>query len=209
VAERQLDNNLGTKERVALLALLALARPVTNAELRQAAGIELTGEPRRNLANLKLVTSELVNRRYVHELTDAGWRWCAEEFTAEPPARATSYVRALYGVLRHVRAHLDHAGVPLAEVFGAKAEPADVPSRIRAVYAELAGGPEDWVSLTDVRARLADLPRETVDAALIELQHTSSAYIMPNENRKTLTAADRAAAIRIGDKDRHMLAIAD
>jgi hypothetical protein len=182
--------------------------------LDEAAGFRLDGAPRRRLAELKLITSDPVGprRSYIHELTDAGWRWCADELSAPRPDRAGSLGNALYLLLRGIRDHLDRTDQTLADIFGTPAAPppaADVEGRVRAAYSALATAPSDWVSLTDVRARLSDLPRDAVDGALIRLERDPSVYIAPDEDQKALTDADRAAAIRIGGKDKHLLAIAD
>ena len=58
------------------------ARKLSNAELEALIGIRLEGKERRKLNDLKLVESEKPGRRFVHELSDAGWRWCAEELAA-------------------------------------------------------------------------------------------------------------------------------
>jgi hypothetical protein len=68
---------LSGKERAALFALLAEARGLANPELEERVGFRLDGEERRRLNNLKLVESRKNGRAYEHELTDAGYRWCA------------------------------------------------------------------------------------------------------------------------------------
>jgi hypothetical protein len=81
------DDQLVPQERLALLALMAVARKVTNAELKAETGVELTGSRRRRLNELKLVTSEKLGRSYVHELTDAGWARCEEGLSSPRPER--------------------------------------------------------------------------------------------------------------------------
>ena len=71
-------DQLSNRERAALFGLLAAVRPLSNKELEERVGIRLDGEARRRLNHLKLVESPMKGRAYVHELTSAGWRWCAD-----------------------------------------------------------------------------------------------------------------------------------
>jgi chromosome segregation and condensation protein ScpB len=66
-------DQLTLRERATLLALMAEARELTNAELREIAGFTLDGRPRRRLNEQKLVTSRKLGRSFTHELTDDGW----------------------------------------------------------------------------------------------------------------------------------------
>jgi hypothetical protein len=83
--------------------------------------------------------------------------------------------------------------------------PADVQARVRAAYVELAREPGDWVSLTRVRERLADVARADVDATLESMIELPDVNIVPASNQKALTGADRAAAVRIGNEDKHLI----
>ena len=65
-----------------VFALLSAARKVSNEELQALIGTRLVGKERRKLNELKLVESERRGRWFVHELSDAGWRWCAAELAA-------------------------------------------------------------------------------------------------------------------------------
>ncbi|SMC99016.1 hypothetical protein [Kibdelosporangium aridum] len=66
----------------------------------------------------------------------------------------------------------------------------------------------DWVGLDQLRARLnPDITKAEVDQALKGLSRTGTAHIAPESNRKTLTAADHEAAVRIGGEDNHLFAI--
>ncbi|WP_342801447.1 hypothetical protein [Nocardia sp. No.11] len=80
------DDRLTATQRFVLLVLMAEARELTNAELSAVAGIKLDGKPRQQLNDLGLVDSTRVGRAYVHELTDRGAVWCAQELTAARPA---------------------------------------------------------------------------------------------------------------------------
>jgi hypothetical protein len=232
-------DQLGVKERAALLALMAEAREVSNPELERIAGFRLDGKELRTLRARRLVDSHRSagNRPYVHLLTDDGWAWCAAELAAERPARAGSAAGALYAVLAGLGRYLARSDLRLSDVFGsdpagpepagsppaeasaeASAEalaeaPAEAPSaselreRIRAAYRKLARDPRDLVSLTQLRPLLGPAPREAVDAVLRQMSRDREADLVPQANQKTLSLADREAAVRIGNEDCHSIAV--
>lgn len=90
--------------------------------------------------------------------------------------------------------------------------------RIRAAYrrviAQQGKRPGDWVMLTDLRPDVGG-HRPHVDAALVRMgrgdyrgpRGYNDVSIVPESNQKTLTAYDRAAAVRIGNQDNHLIAI--
>ncbi|WP_163727376.1 hypothetical protein [Mycolicibacterium psychrotolerans] len=191
-------------ERAVLLVLMAQARPVPNPELA-ALGPALDKPGRDKLNRLGLISSERVGSRFVHELTDRGWRMCRDLVDAAPSPRATGPAKALQTVLAGLGRYLQAADLSLADVFGEQT-PASVEDRIRAVYTELAPRPGGWVPLRRLRAEL-DAPRDAVDAALVALHRTPGVSVIPEENQKTLTDEDRAAAVLIGDRPKHLIAI--
>lgn len=192
-------------ERAVLLVLMAESRPVPNPEL-SALGPALDKPGRDKLNRLGLIESERVGNRFVHELTDRGWRLCRDLLAAGAPPRSTGPAKTLYTVLGALGRYLQHTDLSLADVFGAAEPPASVEERIRAAYDVLATRPGGWVSLTRLRAEL-DAPRADVDAALVALHRTPGVSVIPEENQKTLTAEDRAAAVVIGDRPKHLIAI--
>lgn len=198
---------LGIKQRAALLTLMAEAREVSNNELAELAGFRLDGDERRGLNALGLVTSAQPRRNlpYNHKLTDAGWAWCVSELTAGAPPRAQSAGGALYAVLGSLARFLERSGLRLHEVFEAGELAIDV--RVRAAYAKLAPEPRAWVGLAALRDALDGESRAEVDQALHRLNRAADVNIIPESNQKVLTQEDRAAAIRIGGEDRHLVAI--
>jgi hypothetical protein len=194
-------DQLTVRERATLLALMAEARELTNAELRDAAGFTLDGRYRRRLNEQKLVTSRKVGRGFAHELTDDGWAWCTAELSMERPARAGSLGGALYTVLAGLQRYVARGGL-LHEIFTA-----DVEVLIRSAYRELADAPGRWVGLAELREKLLGVPRDAVDAELERMAGSPGVHIQAESNQKTLTEADRAAAVRFGGDERHMLMI--
>jgi hypothetical protein len=192
-------------ERAVLLVLMAESRPVPNPELLTL-GPKLDKPGRDKLNRLGLIESDRSSGRFVHELTDRGWHLCRELLSAGAPSRSTG----LYTVLASLDRYLQHSDLSLADVFGF---PADSPTsttiedRIRRAYSKLAPRPGDWISLTQLRAELADAPRADVDAALHTLYRTPDVSLIPEENQKVLSEAQREAAILIGDQHKHLIAI--
>ena len=196
------DDRLTLSERCVLFVLMAEARELTNAELHAAAGMKLDGRYRRHLNELGLVSSQLVNRAFVHELTDLGAVWCGKELANERPVRSGSAGGALYAVLAGLRRHLDDTGQALGDIFRA-----DVAGQVEAAYAELTRGSGEAVGLAVLRERLDGVAKSEVDRALELLARRAGVHIRAESDQKTLTDADRAAAVVLGGSPRHLLLI--
>ena len=191
-------------ERAVLLVLMAESRPVPNPELA-ALGPALDKKGRDKLNRLGLIDSQRAGGRFVHELTDRGWRLCGEIVSAGPPPRSTGPAKTLYTVLGALGRYLQRSDVSLAELFWPAAEES-VDERIRAAYERLAPRPGSLVRLARLREELRD-PRAEVDAALVALYRARGVSVVPEEDQKALTAEDRDAAVVIGDKPKHLIAI--
>ena len=88
----------------------------------------------------------------------------------------------------------------------------DLIDTIRAIWTNrhTIGYTGDWLPLRAIRDRIAsyedtDWSRADIDAALADLLGSHSARIIPESNQKTLTEADRAAAIWLGGQHRHLI----
>jgi hypothetical protein len=216
-------DELSARERAVLFALLSGGRKLSNAELEALIGIRLEGKERRKLNELKLVESEKPGRSFVHELSDAGWRWCADELTAGPAGRPTSLERAHYLMFGVFERYMTAARLSLADVVNLdlKARPAgrhkrrdtaegdgDLTMRVAAAYQALAASPGEFVKLCDLRERLADIPRSALDAVLGAMFTARRVDLIPQYDKQALTSADRESAVRIGGEHKHLLAIA-
>jgi hypothetical protein len=203
----------------ALIVLMAEAREISNGELQDLVGFTLTGRDRVGLVDLKLIESRKLDRSFAHQLTEDGWRTCKNLAEAGAPVRGNTLGRALYVLLAELQQALERARLSHAEFFTAEqvediegVDPvaADVlDSRIRSAYHSLAKEPEGWVGLADLRPALGAVDRAEVDAALRKLSRVPGVRLHPLANFKSLTVADREAAVRIGDEDIHALAIED
>jgi hypothetical protein len=233
VSEDHPLRKLSQPEIASLIVLMATARELTNPELRELAGFDLTGAGRRRLNDLGLVASHRTGRQpFVHELTAEGWHAAREVLTSGRPARAGSFGGALYALMAALGAGLDRQGLSPAVFFGSPAvrraqtqSPAaktgerageraaptadldDLESAIRKAYSDLAERDGDWVGLAPLRTRLGGFDRTDVDEALRRLAMEPRVHIIPVANLKSLTQQDRDAALRLGGEDNHAIAI--
>ncbi|OBG86398.1 hypothetical protein A5699_21630 [Mycobacterium sp. E802] len=209
-------DELTGSEQAVLLVLMAESRPVPNPELERL-GPKLD-KPRRDRLNRLGLIESTGTRPLVHELTDAGWALCRALFGADAPPRSTGQGKALYTLLGALHRYFEQSELVPADVF-LPAEPespepespepvaADPEVRLRTAYTGLAARPGGWVSLLRLRQAVPELPRPTVDAALISLYQQPGVSLIPEENQKVLTPADRDAAVEIGNQDKHLIAI--
>lgn len=207
-----MSDRLGHKQTAAMLALMVIAREVSNPELEAIVGFRLDGKERVGLNELHLVDSHKQGRCYVHELTDQGWAWCGDELakkTPPPPSPRSSLASALYVLMAGLDDYLVRENLRLFQVFAARAElkPGEIEDRIRDAYNQLARSPRGWVGLVDLRPMLGSVPTAAVNAVLKEMSRTGQAHLVPESNRKVLNAADHEAAIRIGGEENHLISI--
>jgi hypothetical protein len=209
------SGDLSVKERAILFALLGEAREVSNPELAERWGFTLTGKERRTLNDRRLVDSRRSGRTYAHELSDAGWRWCAVELAAGQAGlrgNPASMERALYAVLSGLARHLDETGQSLAEVFRRRSvpelsKPDDVEAAVLDAYRAVAVGPGDFVKLRELRERLPNIVRADLNSALERMYRAQQVNLVPQANQQVLTDADRESALWVGDEFKHLLSV--
>ena len=85
--------DLTVTERSVLLVLMAESLPVPNPDL-VAFGPKLDKPGRDKLNKLGLIESQRSGGRFVHELTDRGWRLCHDILAAGPPPRSATQASA-------------------------------------------------------------------------------------------------------------------
>lgn len=71
-------------------------------------------------------------------------------------------------------------------------------------YLALATRRRDWVRLAEIRPRVR-APRHEVDRTLLELYERGTINLTADDNSKAVTAQDRAAAMRLGTDDIHLV----
>jgi hypothetical protein len=204
-----MTDRLGNQHVSALFVLMGLSRAVSNTELHELAGIRIDGAVRRQLNDEKLVDSSRVkgNAPYVHELTDKGWSRCGELLTAPAPERPGVLGHAVAPILGGLDRYLRRANLRLADLFQPATSREELETSIRDAYATLAREPRDWVRLADLRPLLNGASRDDVDGVLKDMSRGRRAQLAPDSNRKTLTEADRAAAVEIGGEDNHLISV--
>ncbi|WP_433242681.1 hypothetical protein ACQPYK_38505 [Streptosporangium sp. CA-135522] len=214
-----------------LMALMVEVEEASNPVLKERYGLTLTGKQRERLNALKLVESRKRDRAFVHLLSDAGWARMAEEIRSGisvPGGSGGPMSRVLLALMHRL---LTRTGQSPADLFllpannapvpapvptpvpapdpapASASEEGDVTARIRAAYAELAAEPGAWVGLAQLRPLLGDLARAEVDGALKGMIHLPEVSIVPENNQKVLTPEARAAAVTVGDQDKHLISI--
>ncbi|MDG4827470.1 hypothetical protein O7635_36980 [Asanoa sp. WMMD1127] len=193
--------------RCMLVVLMAEARELPNARIADR-GLDLKKEYRERLVRRGWISVRKEGRGISLELTEAGWAEAIAQLSADPPAGGGAGGAALYTVLNRLGGFLDRSDMAAAEFFApAAAGSVEIDVRIRKAYAEIARTAGEMVSLADLRPRLAGAERGDVDAALVALSGAPDVRIIPESNQKTLTAAQREAAVRIGNQERHLIAI--
>lgn len=215
------DDDLTPVQRSVLLVLMAEARQVPNAYLTSDRKLELAKARRDDLERRGLIKVEMKGRRVFVDLTERGWRWCRELRPDEVPPHAGHGGSAAYTLLAGIQRYLDRHDLSLPEFFSRLSEPepsppeptedvtapTDVEARIRKAYEELAPNPGAWVKLADLRPLLGGVARSEQDQALVKLNRTQDVSIVPESNQKVLMDRDHAAAVRIGNQFKHLIAI--
>ncbi|SDH91778.1 hypothetical protein SAMN05192558_103315 [Actinokineospora alba] len=86
---------------------------------------------------------------------------------------------------------------------------AEIETRIRSAYFQLARKRQDWVGMVALRALLTDISRDEIDDTLRHMSRTDGrrVFLAPESCQIDLTQADRDAAVRFGGDDNHLLVI--
>jgi hypothetical protein len=183
-----------------LFALLAVARPATNRELRDIAGLEIDADNKRRLKGYLQSTKRKTTT--VHAITKAGRDWCLTAMSAGRPTGTKFPAGPLYAVLGGLGTYLARTDQELEDLFQPDAE-----FWIRSVYDELTVRRKgQYVRLADMREWLND----DVDLAteLDRMVEQPDVHLKAELDQRKLTAEDEQAAVLIGSEPRHLLKIA-
>ena len=102
----------------------------------------------------------------------------------------------------------DHGGFPrqLDVTVVPAVTDAHVDASLAKAYESLARHPNDLVRISDLRKQMGGT-REQQDAALLRLGRMRDGSVMPNENQKSLTPEEHAAATVIAGREHHLVKI--
>jgi hypothetical protein len=174
------------------------------------------------------------NRRIWIEVTEQGWDWAGRNLGAALPANSSAGSQILQQWLTRIQAFMDARKLALADILAPEraaeaqptqpaSQPASRPApavqppcangdfaatrkRIRKAYLDLTGGRFNTRALlSELRPKLEDIERATLDEALKRMQREEEASLYQLDNRIEITEADRAAAIYFGGEPRHIL----
>ncbi|MBW4720346.1 hypothetical protein [Saccharothrix obliqua] len=216
---------LSIPEKAALQAILLLGGTVSNIELNEELQFTIDRPVRESLIDRRYITaykSKELRGAFVHELTEEGWKRCREHFADDVPTGSHKGYRLMYRTLQWFHAYMDRSHVELADVGepvdagvdgnpsgvdGADDGPPTVEDEILSAYQNLASEPGAWIGLAELREALPGLPRAEVDQALRRIAELPQVYFTPEVNQKTLTEADREAAVHLGGEDKHLLSV--
>ncbi|WP_051703941.1 hypothetical protein [Glycomyces sp. NRRL B-16210] len=191
-----------------LLALVHLRGSGTTAVFREAFGFEkVETSAQKALLAKELIVIDKGVRPYVYELTDAGWLTARQLLSETAPAGVSSRTaRILWAVIGDFSNHMQRTNTELADIYPARLEPTTA-ERIVEAYGELVEDSGDWLPLRSLRDHLASTDRDELDKVLTELHAEKAVLLIPESNQKTLTEADREAAIWLGGEYRHLIGI--
>ncbi|OZA91528.1 MAG: hypothetical protein B7X76_02190 [Azorhizobium sp. 39-67-5] len=219
----QRSNDSRRKERESLILLHLIAAHGGAAAQKELTDRKVKCDPaeRGPLQDAGLIRTMKRGRGNFIEVTDKGWDHAGRNLRTLLPEDAEGASAVLRVWLERLALFTAEQGKVLADVMASSAggpvsesEPGappddgvdDLPGRIRDAYLAVTGGSFNARALLkDLRPRLADVPRETLDAALIGLQRAGNAILYRMDNNATLTGADRTAALSIAGEPRHML----
>jgi len=195
-----------------LILLKAEGRELSNTDMNKLYQVRLVSPAYEKLNAAGYVVSETKHRPYRHTLTKEGAKLLAdplgiEEDRAEEKEKRSVREKQLWAA---VVAQQNQIVRLLAKGNGnAKRveEPAELPDRIRAAYAELASAPGKWVNLTALRPLLGDVSKAELDKALRRMLDAPDVRLEPEPFGHRVGAEERAAAVSIGGEDRHKMAI--
>lgn len=184
---------------------------------------------REALGGAGLITTAKRGRSLGVEVTDKGWAWAGDNLAAPLPVRSTAGSAILQGWLERLQVFMRARDVRLAEILGPQPAPAagtddhagatapaspasdraTLRERIRNAYLDVTGGNFNRRALlSNLRRRLPDIDRATLDEVLKRMQHENEASLMRLDNPIDIAETDREAAIQIGSEPRHILWIA-
>ncbi|GGK81490.1 hypothetical protein Sme01_63170 [Sphaerisporangium melleum] len=204
------EERLTYRQVAALLVLRELGPALAHKELYEDWGVELDTKNRSGLVEAKLIDSEARARRALwYTITPAGEDRAIEEVRKGVPVSSRSGKALALLYLRSLVA--PKAAVPVVEgsvrTSATIRSPEEVEGRIREAYAKITPGAGRWVSMTRLRAFLADIDRDLQDDVLRTMMLAGRVDIVPVAITGDLSPEDHAAAIIIGSTPNHQFRV--
>ncbi|MEO1593166.1 MAG: hypothetical protein AAFU71_18020 [Cyanobacteria bacterium J06632_22] len=146
-------------------------------------------------------------------LEDKAWDWVAEQmqsgdFAVELPKRATTAIPAFELLLVKLGGYLRSHDIPLHEFLATQATEDGIDGQISQACETIASNSTDFrVRLTQLRAQLSEIPRDTLDNALIAMQQAEKILLRPVEDPQEISEADEAAALDMGSGDKRYFVV--
>ena len=152
-------------------------------------------------------------------LTEKGWHWAETHLDAKLPKQGNAALRVLEKLLARLKPRIEAGELTLAAILAPEPNAApesasrpaatdDVRSRVRNACLHLSGDGRYGVRirLSDLRARLANVPRQELDQALMDLERSEEAALYPLDDPREIVPADEEAALpNSSGNPRHIL----
>ena len=198
------------------LILWALLAKTGGASFQKDLRPEVKKPDREALVRAGLITSDKRGRPGLWlETTDKGWAWAAEHLDADLPKRSTAGSAILQAWLTQLKTFMEARGFVLADVLGPQQRAVDqsnrrsveptppapfdyttVRERIRKAYLELTSGRFNTrVLLRDLREKLKDMERGTLDEALKRMHLEEGTTLSGLNNPQEITQPVRDAGL--------------
>jgi hypothetical protein len=206
-----------------LLLWRIVAFGATGEIMQKDLGVAVNAADRQQLVGLGLLEVEKATRGSLKlTVTDRGWGWVRENLGAELPEKASAkvapllqrWLTLLHGYLERQRGSIADLFQPAgqevsrdrASEIKTNGAQESVHARVRREYLALTRGEiKTRCLLRDLRQRLPDVPRASLDVTIGNMVTSGEAVLFRLDNRLEITPADIHAAIQAGGEQQHIL----
>jgi hypothetical protein len=201
------------------LVIWALLVQTDGASFQKDIRPEVKKPDREALVRAGLIAAHKRGRGYWLEVTDKGWSWAAEHLDADLPKRSTAGSSILQAWLTRLKAFIESRDLVLADMFDApqqaKAPTKSPPTasvdyltlraRIRSAYLEIGGTFNTRVKLIDLREKLKDIDRASLDEALGRMHLEEGTTLSGLNNPQEITPAIRDGGLTFKGEPMYVL----
>jgi hypothetical protein len=176
---------------------------------------ELTAAERNQLVALGLIA---VDKRKANPkaratnyaiLAEKGWNWAATHLDAKLPVAGNAALTVLGKLLGKLKVRIESGELSLADLFSTSAPKPiaasnaialsvdELKNRLFDACRQITGGGIYGVRirLADLRTKLAEIPRSTIDSVLLDLEQNKVAALYPFDDPREIRSADEEAAL--------------